>query len=77
MLPQHLHGVVGLRTAAHSGRRQRHNHSLRYDDVPAFSIRKTNLDERKQLFRRIFDQPGRIRAAPEPEPNPLEPPLDF
>ena len=35
--------------------------------MAAFPIRKTDFGEREQLFRRIFDQPRRIRAAPEPE----------
>jgi hypothetical protein len=46
-------------SAVHSGLRQRLNHSVRQHDVAAFSVRKADFGERKQLFRRIFDQPGR------------------
>jgi|SRR6516165_12017254 len=35
--------------------------------VAAFPVCEADFSERKQLFHRIFDQPGRIRAAPEPE----------
>jgi hypothetical protein len=38
----------------------------------AFPIRKTDFGERKQLFRRIFDQPARIRTE-QLERNPLDP----
>jgi hypothetical protein len=43
----------------------------------AFPIRKTDFGERKQLFRPIFNQPGRIRATPELERNPLDLKADF
>ena len=75
MLAQYLHGVVAL-AAVHSGL-QRHNHSLRQDDVAAFPVREADFGERKQLFRRIFDQPRRFHAAPEPERNPLDPTPNF
>jgi hypothetical protein len=45
--------------------------------MPAEHVRKADFGERKQLFRRIFDQPARIRAAPEPGRNPLDPTPDF